>query len=290
MKVAVVGLGLIGSSLALALTQAQVVVKGYARRQETIDKARALHILQEGSTSLQQIVTDVDLVVIALPIEHIPSMVKQIDELLINETLVIDVASVKGYIMQAVSEYSLKKALFVGAHPMAGSEHVGIDYLVKDLFLDKPFIVTYPSDETKTKTQKQLQDFTQIIKAKYMELSAEKHDQMVAAVSHLPYMVAISLYNRYLLDAQELATVASSGFRDTSRVAHSDPLWGLLVAATNKENIVKELTNTIKIMEDIKNKIEKADLLELVKIFNVDKVPIEDSKIDLVKKLINVYD
>lgn len=285
MKTAIVGLGLIGSSLAYQLKEAGCSVIGYARKQETVDKALTLGIIDSGSTNLETVVAEVDIVVLAIPIEIIPIMIKEVDEYVSNGTVVVDVGSVKKYIMDQVSGMSLQNALFVGAHPMAGSEKVGIDNFVRDLYIDKPFIVTYPDESIKKKTQKLIKEFVKIIKSKYIEMDEDTHDKMVSDISHIPYILSSVLYNQVARGNSE--KVASSGYRDMTRIAHSDPLWGTVVSFLNKDNICNGIDEMIAALNFVKKSISKGDIDTIFDYLNIDNK--DNTKKNLVKKQINDY-
>ncbi|MDD5455504.1 MAG: prephenate dehydrogenase/arogenate dehydrogenase family protein [Candidatus Margulisbacteria bacterium] len=288
MKITVVGMGLIGSSLAWQLRNKGIYVKGYARKKETIAQAYKYKLIDEGSTDLKTAVKSVDLIIIALPIEIIPEYIQKIDTFLNKKTLVIDVASVKLFIVDQVKSMQLKKVMFVGAHPMAGSEKTGIANYVKNLFEDKAFIVTYINIKDKKLFEPVLRKLTGLLKARYMVLSAEEHDRTIATISHLPYVVACSLYNRYLQE-EDLNRVASTGFRDTTRIAHSDPYWGLLVTLLNKDNLVNGIDEHITQLKKIKTNLKKINIEEIFDFLNIDGIKGDRKKLQLVKKQITDY-
>ncbi|MEK6557592.1 MAG: prephenate dehydrogenase/arogenate dehydrogenase family protein [Candidatus Margulisiibacteriota bacterium] len=272
LRVCVVGLGLIGGSLAWQLKTAGVFVKGFARNPETLQKAQERGMISESSVELAVAVTEVDLVVVALPIESIPEMVHKIDLALTQPTVVMDVGSVKTFIQEQVGALPLTNAIFVGGHPMAGSEKIGIDNAVQTLFVDRPFVVSYPSQEIKSKAKKVVTQLVETLQARYVEMTAQDHDERVAVISHLPYLVSVLVYRRYLEESQKLSEVASTGFRDVTRIAHSDPLWGVTVAQHNSKNLVREIDKFIQELTEVKQEITSHSRQDLLNRFNVDGV------------------
>ena len=290
MNVTIMGLGLIGSSLAYQLKNSGCRVTACARRRETLDKAQELKIIDYGylEADMALAVLNVDLIVVALPIELIVDRVIEIDKYLQQKTVVIDVGSTKQYIVEKISGCKLRFVDFIGGHPMAGSDKVGLDNYIKDLFRDKPFIFTYDKIEQKAETL--ILELCGFLGAKYLKMSAVAHDEAVAGVSHLPYLLAVTLYNVFLMERDKYSKIASSGFKDTSRVAHSDPLWGVSISITNKLNILEKLDKAETIIGEIKKAIVNDNIEKLLSYLNVDKQEISSNKINLVKKLINVYD
>jgi len=260
-------------------------VKGYARNRSTVEKALTFGIIDSGSTNLEEVVCNVDVVVLAVPIEIIPIMIKEVEEVLDSETIVMDVGSVKKYIMDEANKMSLKKALFVGAHPMAGSEKVGIDNFIKDLYVDKPFIVNYPNDNIKSKTEKKVKEFVRILRSNYIEMDEYTHDKMVAEISHIPYVLSSVLFNH--VARGQARKVASTGYRDMTRIAHSDPLWGTVVSFFNRENICNGIDEIIAALNFIKKSLTIADIDSIFDFLNIDNV--DNTKKNLVKKQIYDY-
>lgn len=290
MRVSVVGLGMIGSSMAWQLRQAEVTVSGYARRQDTIDKALDQGVIDEGSTDLATVVRGADIIVVALPIELIPRMVFQIDALLTRKTLVIDVGSVKTYIMSQIAARPLAHVDFVGGHPMAGSEKSGFEHYVQQLFVGKAFIFTYPNKHIQAIYEGVLKTLAHQLQARYLTMTALDHDRRVSAISHLPYLLSVALYNRYARQKDALSAVASTGFSGMTRIAHSDPLWGLTVAGFNAENVSKDLGEIIESLQKIKYAVDSRDVDFLLTCFNVDHEQMNPEKMNLVKNHICGYD
>lgn len=281
LRVGVIGLGLMGGSLAWQLKTAGCFVKGYARNPETVRKALERGFISEGFVEIVSTVTHVDIVVVALPIEHIPEMIHQIDLVLTQPTIVVDVGSVKKYILDEVATLKPAKAIFVGGHPMAGSEKTGLDHAIQTLFCDRPFIVCYPDESLKGRAEQPLKQLIEALRAHYIEMTAEDHDERVAVISHLPYLVSVLVYRRYLEEADKLSGVASTGFRDVTRIAHSDPIWGITVAQLNSTNLVHEIDGLIRELTQVKQEINTHAVHSLLKRLNVDEKSVDLPKIFL---------
>jgi len=283
-KVCIIGLGLIGASMAWQLKSKGHHVTGVARRQKTLDLAYEQNLIDAGYLEVCRSALQVDLVVVAVPLELIVSTIVHIDTFLSSQTLVIDVGSVKKHIIDDIKSKYLKKTLFVGGHPMAGSEKTGLENFQKDLFSGKPFILCYPSDEVRKQSTLLLQRFVADLDATVCELSAEDHDQRVAAISHLPYILANTLFNLYLKDEPSLKEVASTGFLDTTRVAHSDPLWGTMVALMNKDALIPQIDAVISSLQLLKSDISTFNSKGLLARFNVDHVIEGPEKLERLKE------
>ena len=172
---------------------------------------------------------------------------------------------------------------------MAGSEKTGVDNFQKELFKNKPFIVCYPTIPVRVKATKIIMELVRVLEARYLELSAEEHDRQVAIISHLPYLMANLLFNLYFKEESILKQVASTGFMDTTRVAHSDPLWGTMVALMNKDALIPQIDAVILSLQSLKADILTLDPKALFDRFNVDHVNEEPTKIALIKKWAQDY-
>jgi prephenate dehydrogenase len=267
MNISIVGLGMIGASLASQLKQSGNYVKAYARRIETVAYAESSNLVDQAFTNVQDAVVDVDLIIICTPIDIIPQYVKEVDKFAAKGTVVTDVGSIKSWIVNHVEKLALQNVEFIGGHPMAGSEKMGAENFKENLFKDRPYVIT-PQSSTTTHSKEIIKELVSILDAKYLELDCEDHDRRVCAISHLPYVISSTLLHRYEKTPEELKSVISSGFKDMTRIAYSDPKWGEAVMAYNKENIVNEIDHYIKLLTQFKesviseNKTEIASFLD----------------------------
>ncbi|MBC7224020.1 MAG: prephenate dehydrogenase [Anaerolineae bacterium] len=239
-RVAVVGLGLMGGSLAAALVQrgACAEVVGVARRPETCQQAEAKGFVHRATTDLQAGVAAAGLVILATPVRTILRLLPRLGALLAAGTVVLDVGSTKAAICQAMD--ALPAGLQpVGGHPMCGKEVHGLDAATPDLYEGAPFVLT-PLPRTGAEALALARELARAAGAWPLEMPPDRHDRLVAAVSHLPYVLAVVLARLVARAGQEDAEVwdlAASGFRDTSRLAASDVTMMLDILLTNQAPI-----------------------------------------------------
>lgn len=248
-RVAVVGGGLVGGSFAaavrtrglarVAVTDADVTVRARLAELGLADRVVA---------SVAETVADADLVVVATPAHVVPEVVEQVAEHAPKEAILTDVASLKYHLMLDV-ESRLRLRVqgphrFVGGHPMAGSERSGPDAADPELFAAATWILT-PSATTDDEVLRRLAAFLRSLGARVLALPAERHDELVALVSHLPQVVA-SVLADVAGDAvdtvgEAVLAVAGGGFRDTTRIAASDPALWLGILTGNREAVLEAL-------------------------------------------------
>lgn len=243
-EVAIVGLGLMGGSLAAALSSFGVCrrVVGVARRQITLTTARVLRFIQWGTTDLQEGVRTADIVVLATPVRDILAKIGRIGPWLKPNAVLLDVGSTKGAICRAMEELPAHVQP-VGGHPMCGKETSGLTMAEPELYRDKVFVLT-PLKRTAPGALHLAQEMVQAIGARPLILDPQQHDRVVAAISHLPYMLAITLVKaaEALSQGDSLTwKLAASGFRDTSRVAAGSIPMMLDILITNRAAILDAL-------------------------------------------------
>jgi arogenate dehydrogenase (NADP+) len=242
MNIGIVGLGLIGGSIGLDLRSRGLDVFGVSSRQQTCDRAQARGVVNEASIHLS-LMAAADVVFICTPLGSIEPIVRELVPYLSPDTIVTDVGSVKAPIVQAVSPLWPN---FVGGHPMAGTAESGIEAAVPDLFVDRPYVLT-PQPQTPTLAVDKVEEIARLLGAKVYRCEPEEHDRAVAWISHLPLMASATLVAACDLegdrDIVNLAQhLASSGFRDTSRVGGGNPELGVMVAKYNREELLRSLS------------------------------------------------
>jgi len=257
-KIAIVGLGLIGGSIGLKLkglgTGGKVL--GIPRREETLKKALELGAIDEGSLDISK-VAEADLVFICTPINLILPKLAEIIPHLRKGAIVTDVGSTKGEIVSKAEKSMPKGTYFVGGHPMAGKEVVGIEAAEANLFEGKTWILTQTSKTNKAALEK-VEEVVGGLGAKVVRIDPKTHDLVVGAVSHLPLAAAVALVN-VAAEAGEKELVgqcAASGFRDSTRIASGDPVLGRDMFMTNRVALLKHLkalrTRLLELEKDIK--------------------------------------
>lgn len=240
-RVAVVGLGLMGGSLAAALKEYRVCcqVMGVARRQWSIERALRYGWIDQGTLDLQQGVGRADIVVLATPVRIIIHLIRQIGPWLREGCLLMDLGSTKQHIIATME--SLPPGVEpVGGHPMCGKESSGLEVAEPSLYQGAAFVLT-PLKRTSQAALELAQELIQAVGAHPLILEATRHDRLVGAVSHLPYCIAAALVQTAAevgAEDDRVWQVAASGFRDTSRLATSDVAMMRDILLTNREAMV----------------------------------------------------
>ncbi len=238
-RVTIIGLGLIGGSLGMALKKQGVArgVCGVARKASTIRRAVARKAIDRGTVRLAEVLEGADLVVIATPPAAVEKVARRVVAHTRHRFILMDVASTKKEIVSSVERMLPSRIAFVGSHPMAGSEQSGISAADPKLFQGAPCVVTR-TPKTNPRALAKVSALWRALGGRVVVLDPFSHDQRVAQVSHVPHLVAAGL----MLSADSSARrLAAGGFADTTRVALSDPqLWGQ-VCMTNRREILRAL-------------------------------------------------
>lgn len=242
MNIGIVGLGLIGGSIGLDLRSRGFDVFGVSSRQQTCDRAQARGVVNDASTHLS-LMAAADVVFICTPLGSIEPIVRDLVPYLSPHTIVTDVGSVKAPIVQAVSSLWPN---FVGGHPMAGTAESGIEAAVPDLFVGRPYVLT-PQAQTPAAAVDRVEEIARLLGASVYRCSPLDHDRAVAWISHLPLVASATLVaagvregDRHIVNLAQ--NLASSGFRDTSRVGGGNPELGVMVAKYNREELLRSLS------------------------------------------------
>jgi len=256
-NVAVIGLGLIGGSLALELKKLTwATIYGVDTNPEHVKKALDLGIIFKKASI--EIVKDVDVVIIAVPVNIIPTIAIQVLGLIDKNTLVFDVGSTKSVVCKAIKKHP-KRENFVAKHPISGNEFSGPEAAIYNLFTDKVNIIceeNLSSDEMINRTVHLFEKMN--MRTVFMD-SAEQHDKHIAYVSHLSHISSFMLGKTVLeieKDEKSIFDMAGSGFESTVRLAKSNPQTWTPIFLQNKENILKSLNEYIKNLEIFKKLIE----------------------------------
>ena len=262
-RVAILGLGLIGGSLGLALRQAgpeQVEVTGFARRATTGELALQMGAVDKLADTPQAAVQDADFVFLCTPVLQMLPMAEAVLPVMKPGAVLTDVGSTKGWFVQKIRSLLPQHIHYIGGHPMAGRERSGMEAAQADLFRDKWFIFT-PLPDTPPALMERLRQLIQLTGAKTAELDEQTHDQVTAVISHVPHVVAAGLVQ--LLRTQNnpalTARFIGGGFRDTTRIASSDADMWADICITNGENIAAELDATVKLLGNVATMIRAGD-------------------------------
>jgi arogenate dehydrogenase (NADP+) len=241
MKIGIVGLGLIGGSIGLDLRALGHEVWGVSARQSTCERAISRGAVDHASQDLGSL-KPAEVVFVCTPIALIEPTVAQLAARLDEATIITDVASVKG---DLVARLTQQWPNFVGGHPMAGTAENGIEAALSELFVNNPYVLT-PIATTAPRAIETVAQLVQDLRARLLYCDPHHHDRAVALISHLPVMVSASLITTCLGEPNptilELAqNLASSGFRDTSRVGGGNPELGLMMAQHNQAALLASL-------------------------------------------------
>ncbi len=273
-RLLVIGLGLIGSSLAKAARDRGLCneVIGISRSPDTLAKALKANIVDRVASRIEDVSGELgegDVVVIGVPTLTVPTIVGQLQPLLAETVTITDVASVKGSVVKAVNEaYGKIPAQFVPGHPIAGSEKSGVDAANPGLFEDHRVILT-PLAETGTEHLRRVQLLWRGVGAVVSEMPVSEHDEVLAATSHLPHLLAYALVDTLsnMRENQEIFRYAAGGFRDFTRIAASDPLMWHDILMANDQAVLSVLDNLTDHIGDIKKAMIAKDSEHLLGVF-----------------------
>lgn len=226
-SVAIIGMGLMGGSLGLALRARGVAVRGYARRDAARQQALAGGFVDTVYESASAAVAGADLVVLCTPVLTMPALARELREALKPGCIVTDVGSTKQWLdgeLQAALDGS--GAVYVGSHPMAGSEKVGMEAARAGLYERACVLVTPGNDAHSTAAGDELRRFWETVGAEVTFITPEAHDRLVARTSHLPHLMAALLVEAVNRDGDWVLGFCGPGFRDTTRIAAgSEDVW-----------------------------------------------------------------
>lgn len=241
MKIGILGLGLIGGCLGFDLRSQGHHVLGVSRRESTCVRAVEIGSVDQASLDLS-LLASAEVVFICTPIGLIVPQIKELIGYLPKTTIITDVGSVKKPIVEAISPLWEN---FIGGHPMAGKTDVGIESAQRNLFVNRPYVLT-PIETTASHVITIIEEIVRSLGSVIYHCQPEQHDQAVSWISHLPVIVSASLIAACLSETDpEIAKLAqnfaSSGFRDTSRVGGGNPELGVMMAQYNRQALLNSL-------------------------------------------------
>ncbi len=241
-RLCIIGVGLIGGSLARALKQAGVVaeVVGAGRRQESLQKGLELGVIDRYETDLAKAVTGAQVVLVAVPLGAMAQVFATIMEYLSVDCVFTDVGSSKTTVVQDVRQvFGYIPANFIPGHPIAGTEQSGVEASFPTLFQGRRVILT-PLPETDTSAHALIRAMWEATGAQVIDMGVAHHDEVLAATSHLPHVLAYSLVDTLarLDDRAEIFRYAAGGFRDFTRIASSDPQMWHDICLANREPLL----------------------------------------------------
>lgn len=255
-RIAILGLGLIGGSLALALRNkdlAQEII-GLDRNEESLRVALERKAIHQGTTDFAAGVKNVDLLILAIPVGAMAGVLQSLIPHLKDGCIITDVGSTKSQVVKTVESILPENLYFVGGHPMAGSEKSGMEWADPNLFSGATYLFT-PTEKTNLKALESLKELVTELGCQTIQMTPEEHDLAVASISHLPHLLGVSLVSlveKLGKNNHALFQLAAGGFRDTTRVASSHPVMWRDICLSNKEGILNTIEQFEKILEETK--------------------------------------
>lgn len=262
-KLAIIGVGLIGGSLARALRergQVQEVV-GFGRSLGNLQKAVELGVIDRAAVSVSDAAYNADMIVVAVPVGSMEEIFSQLAPVLAEDVVVTDVGSVKRAVVDAAKRsFGPRFNTFVPGHPIAGAEHSGVTASSAQLF-EKHRVILTPETETDAAALVRVRAMWQLTGAEVITLSVEQHDEILAACSHLPHMLAYGLVDMLVRRDDHRATfeLAAGGFRDFTRIASSDPTMWRDICLANREALAKVLRDFRDNLDSLTDAIVRGD-------------------------------
>jgi len=261
-RVAIIGLGLIGGSIGLALRQSpksEWNLTAYVRRPEVASKALSYGIADRVETDLGATVREAELVIIATPVLTIKDVMRQIAGYLPSGCVVTDTASTKVQVMKWAGEILPSTVDFVGGHPMAGRETYGIEAARADLFRGCTYCLT-PADNASKSAVEKVVGLVEKLGARPYFIDAWQHDELVAAVSHLPLVLSAALVSVTTNDPAwgRMSQLAASGYRDLTRLASGNPEVNAHICLSNRDAILRWIDKFIKELKRYRDIIDSS--------------------------------
>ncbi|MCE9654988.1 prephenate dehydrogenase [Clostridium celatum] len=267
MRIVIVGLGVIGGSYAMALKEAGYnEVYGIDKNIDTLNKAKALGIIKEGYEDGKEIVSEADLIVLAVYPDLVKSFISNNKENFKDNAIITDVTGIKQLFINEVLDILPDNIDFVFAHPMAGREKKGIDYATNTVFKDANFLITV-TDKNKIESLELIEELAYKMGFKHVKRICPKyHDEMIAFTSQLPHALAVALINSDI-EGRNTGEFIGDSYRDLTRIANiNETLWSQLFLG-NKENLLQAIYNFEEELDKIKSCLENEDKEALRELF-----------------------
>jgi prephenate dehydrogenase len=270
-RLCIIGVGLIGGSLARALRAAGAVqeIVGASRNAAHLQKAVELGVIDHYDTDLRAAVAGSDMVFVSVPLGAMRGVFEAIDSSLDAGAVVTDAGSAKASVVEDVrSVFSSIPAWFVPGHPIAGTEQSGVEASFADLYRGRRVILT-PLEETRAEATQRVRAMWESAGAVVREMSVMHHDEILAATSHLPHLLAFTLVESLarMSEKREIFEYAAGGFRDFTRIASSDPVMWRDICIANRDAILDMLHHFGKDLDVLASAIENRDENSILQIF-----------------------
>lgn len=257
-KIAIVGLGLMGGSLALALKGKCAALYGVDSDRATLELALSKGIVDRSESDPAKLLPEADLVILATPIPAILDFIRGLPALMQTGCIVFDLGSTKREITQAMMALP-ENFDPIGGHPICGKEKLGLDQAEPTLFQQAPFVVS-PLARTTPRAKSAVGQLVTAIGARRVEMSADEHDRILASTSHLPYLLASALA---LSTPQEFGSLIGTGFKSTSRLAGTPFHMTLGILQSNRENILHAIQSFRNSLDQIESSLQNENYGQL---------------------------
>ena len=270
-KITLIGLGLLGGSLGMALRKRRLAgsVVGFVRRAASVEECRECGAVNLATLDLKRAVAGAELIVLCTPLAQMRDLVEQMLPALKPGAIVTDVGSVKGSVVRDLeARVAMAGAHFVGSHPMAGAEKMGVAAARADLF-DGAVCVVTPTRKSNPAAVRKVEQLWKSVGARLLKLTPKAHDELVSRSSHLPHVVAAQLANLILgpEHSKEHGMLCANGFRDTTRIASSSPEMWRDIALANRQNLSRALKMFTDGLQDFRRALETGDVRAVTKFF-----------------------
>ena len=268
-KITIIGVGLIGGSLARAVKKNNLaeVVFGFGRNLSRLESAQKSNIIDQYSIDISEALNGASIVVIATPVGTFNSILRELKPYITEDMIITDVGSTKTGIAKAAREILVEMAsCFVPAHPITGKEKSGFESSDEELFINKKVIIT-PLEINSDKTINSLKKLWEDVGADVDFMSAESHDELLGMTSHLPHMLAFSLVNYLITQNPSASIYAAGGFKDFSRIASGDAVMWRDICLNNRDQIIAHIKSYQETLSALVDAIDNQDKDKLESFF-----------------------
>jgi prephenate dehydrogenase len=262
-RIAIIGLGLMGGSLALALKGKCAALYGIDLHRATLELAIDTKIVDRADTDPAKLLPQADLVVIATPVPAIKDLIQKLPSLIQKPCIVLDLGSTKKDVVKAMSNLP-ERFDPIGGHPICGKEKLGLENANGSLFQKAPFVVT-PLERTTQRAKSALAKIVSAIGANLIEMTASDHDRILATTSHLPFLLASALAQA---TSQEFVSFVGSGFKSTSRLAGTPSHMMMGILKSNRDNILNSIQTFRNSLNEFEFSLEEENYTELENLLN----------------------
>jgi prephenate dehydrogenase len=262
-KIAIIGLGLMGGSLALGLRGKCAALYGCDPHLPTIELALSQHIVDYADSDPANLLPEVDLVILSAPVPAILTLLEKLPSYTSNPCIVMDMGSTKKLIVESMSQLP-ERFDPIGGHPICGKEKLSLANAERTLYYAAPFLLT-PLERTSSRALSAANQIIEALGAKASILDATEHDRILASTSHLPFLLSSALT---LATSEDVSSFVGPGFKSTSRLAGTSSSMMLGVLQTNRENVLKALHELQKQLTEIESSLSEEDFKKLEAILN----------------------